>query len=119
VGRFFLDENVQGVLSQRLQADGHVVVTATEAGLDGSADDRILLRARELDSVLITADPDFANVIRFPVGTHSGIVVLRLKRLLSSDVAARTAEAVSNELPPDMAGCLAIVDETKTRIRRP
>ena len=119
MGRFFLDENVQGFIARPLRDFGHEVITAQEAGLIASSDDAIMLRARASHAVLITADLDFANVLRFPVGTHSGIVVLRLKRLLPPEIAQRTLDAVSNELVPDMAGCLAIVDETKTRIRRP
>jgi predicted nuclease of predicted toxin-antitoxin system len=82
VGRFFLDENVQGFIARPLRDFDHEVITAQEAGSNASSDDAIMVRSRASHAVLITTDLDFANVLRFPVGTHSGIVVLRLKRLL-------------------------------------
>jgi hypothetical protein len=69
---------------------------------------------------LLTNDLDFGNLLHFPLGSHAGIVVLRLPHEWPAPRRSQfVAEAVS-ELPPDVdRGCLVIVEPGRMRLRRP
>jgi predicted nuclease of predicted toxin-antitoxin system len=117
LARFLLDENVEGILLEHLRNRGFDVVSVREAGLRGAPDSRVFSHAQVIDAVIVTADVGFANLLRFPLGGHSGIVVLRLRRLRLDEIRDRVLDALAREVP-DAKGYLAIVNETTTRIRR-
>jgi predicted nuclease of predicted toxin-antitoxin system len=48
-----------------------------DIGLAGHKDPAILARAQAMDAVLVTADLEFANLLRFPLGSYAGIIVTR------------------------------------------
>jgi predicted nuclease of predicted toxin-antitoxin system len=81
-----------------------------DADLNGAQDHQIFAAAQELDAVLVTADLDFGNILRFPLATHSGIVVLRLRRLLPHALLERVLSAIEYEMLKDLRGSLVIVD---------
>jgi predicted nuclease of predicted toxin-antitoxin system len=113
--RFKLDENVPADAARQLRADGHDVSDVIVEQLAGAGDPRILNAATQENRILLTFDLDFANVRNYPPGTHSRIVVFRLRdqrwrtmeqplrRLLASD----TLETIGKGL--------AIVTENRVR----
>lgn len=105
-------------LAAALGTRDHEVTTAKEAGLLATPDPVILAYAHIRALTAMTQDRRFRSVLNFPVGGHSGIVVLRPSRLLPSAWVARTMAAPLNEVAEDLSDCLAVVDENKTRIRR-
>jgi predicted nuclease of predicted toxin-antitoxin system len=48
-----------------------------DVGLRGQGGDAVFGYAQSKGLVLVTADLGFANVLRYPVGAHCGIVVAR------------------------------------------
>jgi predicted nuclease of predicted toxin-antitoxin system len=78
--RFKLDENF-GTRTTRLFAQaGHDVQTVRQERLEGANDELIFKRCCDEERCLVTLDLDFANVLRFPPQTSSGIVVVRVPR---------------------------------------
>lgn len=71
------DESVDGQIVERLRADGHTVqfVAELDPGID---DDVVLLRSREANAVLLTADKDFGDLVFRQHLLHSGVVLIRL-----------------------------------------
>ncbi|BES81082.1 DUF5615 family PIN-like protein [Pyrodictium abyssi] len=57
-------------------------------------DDTVMGIAREKGLVLVTRDSGFADEVRYPPGTHPGIVVLRVHPPLLSVLAERLARAL-------------------------
>ena len=74
-----LDENLPAALATRLRGLGHDVETVREEGLEGKKDDRIWISAQSEGRFLITQDLDFSDARRFVPGSHSGILLVRLK----------------------------------------
>lgn len=71
------------------------------------------------ESFFITLDLDFSDVRRFPLGTHSGILLLR-PRSKSRQAVLDVLERVLREYSlATFQCCLVLADETQTRIRRP
>lgn len=74
-----LDENLPKALEDLLRAGGHDVTTVPQENLSGSGDPRVLDAATGEDRLLMTFDMDFADIRQYPVGSHAGIVVFRLR----------------------------------------
>lgn len=63
--------------AEYLRTLGHDAVHVREVGLKGRADQEIVAFARAEGRVLVTRDRDFADIRRYPPGSHGG--TLRLK----------------------------------------
>ena len=89
-----------------------------DVGLWGAADSTILLWAWEDHSIIVTFDEDFADARMFPIGSHRGVIRLRVW----PTTIERTEEALGRILRgvPDeeLVGSLVIVDERRIRVRR-
>jgi predicted nuclease of predicted toxin-antitoxin system len=94
------DESIDKQIVDRLRSDGHDVVFIAE--LDpGIADEAVLLTSRESNSVLLTADKDFGELVFRQRLLHSGVVLIRLAGLGSETKAglvAKTFEQHAEEL---------------------
>ena len=83
--RFYSDEHVSRAVNRGLRQRGADVLTAPEAGLLGTTDDKHLERARTEARVLFTQDDDFlrlhaagvehAGIAYAPQGTSIGDIV--------------------------------------------
>jgi len=103
-------------VTRALVAAGHDVVDVRDVGLRGATDDAIAARARETSSIVVSGDLDFSNALRFPPGTHPGIIVARLPDVISpADMAARIVAAIA-AVAADLRGAITIVEPTRIRV---
>ena len=90
----------------------------TQEGLSGEDDSIVLKAATKEGRVVLTFDLDFADIRKYPLGTHSGIAVFRLHdqrwQTLEGPVRRLLAEGNLDRLQRG----LAIVDESRVRFRR-
>lgn len=117
---FLVDEDLPRSLTRRLRAAGFAVEDVRDIGLRGQPDDAILAHAVARGLVLVTGDAGFGNLIRFPLGSHPGIVIARFPNEVPagalSEALVRALQGLSD---PDLAGSLAIVEPGRIRLRRP
>jgi predicted nuclease of predicted toxin-antitoxin system len=114
-----IDENLSGSHGRILAEAGHDVTDVHDEGLAGASDDDVWARVCDEDKLLVTLDHDFSDVRRFAPGTHPGILLLRTTHP-SLTVVSQILHRVLREQPLEtLARCLAVADETRTRIRRP
>ena len=73
-----LDENIGRRGLKAVRDAGHDAMTVLDQGLRGVTDQDLFEICRREGRALITLDRDFAQVLRFPPHTTSGIVVLDL-----------------------------------------
>lgn len=118
--RFLIDENISPLVAEALRQHGYAAQHVREIGLKGQPDPEIMAYARQKGRCLITLDEDFADLRRYPLGSHAGIIRLRLKFAPSSAV-IRCLTQLLPQLPTDLLkkGSLVISDETTYRIRVP
>jgi len=103
-------------VTRALIAAGHDVVDVRGVGLWGATDDAIAARAQATSSIVVSGDLDFSNALRFPPGTHPGIVVARLPDAIPpADMAARIVAAIA-AVGADLAGAITIVEATRVRV---
>jgi predicted nuclease of predicted toxin-antitoxin system len=84
MARFLVDEDLPRSLGPRFRAAGLAAQDVRDLGLRGKSDDEIFAYAVAHGLALLTADVGFGNVLRFPLGTHVGIVVARFPNELST-----------------------------------
>jgi predicted nuclease of predicted toxin-antitoxin system len=114
-----LDENLSQSHADFLNKAGYAAERVTDEGLSGAADAAVWHRAVSEGRFFITLDLDFADVRRFPPGSHPGIVLLR-PRSRSRDAVLDILQRVVQEQPLNtLAGCFVVADINHTRIRRP
>src|SRR3989344_9648708 len=77
--KFLLDENISQTLTQDLRHSGFKLTHVLEVKLGGSSDEKILDFACKKKLTIITHDKDFGNLIRYPLVSHYGVIVLRFK----------------------------------------
>jgi predicted nuclease of predicted toxin-antitoxin system len=96
---------------------GHDAVDARDCGLRGASDDAVHTRAVADERILVSGDTDFANALRFPPGTHPGIVVLRIPNAWSpAERARRVVDALDDALLAMAARAIVIIEPGRVRV---
>lgn len=72
-----LDENLDVRLAVILRQAGHEAATVRDQGLAGIDDQALYRHCASEARILVTLDLDFANVLRYPPESGSGVIVLR------------------------------------------
>ena len=95
------DESVDKQIVDQLRFEGHDILFVTELSTQASNDDTVLLRSRESNAVLLTADEDFGELVFRQQRLHSGVVLIRLAGLeaeTKAELAATAFERHADEL---------------------
>ena len=114
-----LDENLPLRIAIELRARSHDVQTVAEEGLTGHADADIWQASQDDGRILITQDLDFSDSRKFQLGSHHGIILMRLQSPSRLNLITRANELFDTEDVSRWGGCFVVVTERKIRIRRP
>jgi predicted nuclease of predicted toxin-antitoxin system len=117
--QFKIDENLPLRLRNLLMENGFKAETVFEEGISGEPDKMIFDYCQRENLILITLDLDFGNIRAYPLGTHPGIIVLKLKKQSAKAVTQAFKRFLSKaENLRKLAGCIVIIEENKFRIRK-
>jgi predicted nuclease of predicted toxin-antitoxin system len=118
--RFLVDEDMPRSTAGALRGAGWAAEDVRDLGLRGHDDRAVFAHAQSESAILVTADKGFTNILRYPLGTHAGIVVLRLPTALPTRrVNDELLRALADLEGQDLAGVLVVVEPGRKRIRRP
>lgn len=116
---FLIDEDMNRSVAEVLRRLGHQVKDVRDEGLRGRSDAAIFQFAQQHQAVILTADLDFSDTVRFPLGSHHGIVIARFPNELSTDkINTEIAQGLASITDHDFIGNLIIISPGKVRIRR-
>jgi len=115
--RIKLDENMPTALAELLRGRGHDAETVAEEELSGADDPSVLAAAVRESRILITFDTDFGNIRSFPLGSHAGIVVFRLRDQRWRAMREPAQRLVESGVLERLRGGLAVADEVRIRVR--
>lgn len=76
--RLLLDQNLSPHTTSFLRDLGYDVRDVRELNLLGVGDEALLRVAEKGKRIVITFDTDFANTIEFPLGSHAGVIRLKI-----------------------------------------
>jgi predicted nuclease of predicted toxin-antitoxin system len=115
--RIKLDENLPADLAELLRASKHDVATLLEEHLAGAKDPTVAGAVNRENRLFMTFDLDFADIRKYPLGSHAGIVVFRLKDQRWRTMEAPARRFLDSGLLERLHGGLAVVDESRVRTR--
>jgi predicted nuclease of predicted toxin-antitoxin system len=73
--------------------------------------------AQEQGAILITYDADFADQRAFSLGTHHGIIRLRVRPTTIEETEAALLRLLADVPVSELPGALVIVDQEQIRVR--
>lgn len=116
---FAIDEDMPRSTGRILKESGYEVKDIRDYGLREADDDAIYQFAQSNQAVLITADLGFSNILRFPVGSHFGIVIARFpNEMPTSEINRQLVARFADLTEADFKGSLVIIEPGKVRIRK-
>jgi predicted nuclease of predicted toxin-antitoxin system len=118
--RFFADHCVPTSVIRLLSDAGHEVLKLREYIPQDSPDAVVISKARDLDSILISLNGDFVDIVTYPPGSYNGIIALQIRNhpQAVTDIVNRLIIYLSSH--PDMGhyrGKLFLVEAHRIRIR--
>ena len=117
--RIKLDENLPRSLTRLLNALGYDTLTVYDQSLQGCDDAAIWNAVVQEQRFLITQDVEFADLRKYPLGSHSGVMLLRLQFPNCEQIERVIHEIFQREPVAQWHGSLVIVSERKLRVIRP
>ncbi len=117
--QFVIDEDMPRSTARVLRDSGYEVKDIRDHGLRGADDKKIYQFAQKNQAVLVTGDLGFGNIIRFPIGSHFGIVIAHFpNEITPNEINRQMVERLKDLSEVDCKGNLIIIEPGKVRIRR-
>jgi predicted nuclease of predicted toxin-antitoxin system len=114
-----LDENLPRRLKRTLTSLNHDVTTAEDEQLLSQPDAIVATAAKAERRMLMTLDVEFGDLRKHPPGSHPGIILFRPRTLGLLSAARFVEEFVRRSDLASLSGCLAVVEPSRVRVRRP
>ncbi|HAZ60014.1 MAG TPA: hypothetical protein DCY89_00410 [Gammaproteobacteria bacterium] len=115
--RFKLDENLPRNAHSLLVGAGHDVHSASEEGLGGGTDARLIGACLAEERILVTLDLDFADIQQYPPSSHHGVWVVRPATQSVANIVSVLRGALTLLAAEPTEGRLWIVEPGRVRIR--
>ena len=114
-----VDEDLPKGVAESIRRVIPDTLTVVEEGLSGTLDPKLWGTAQSEERFLITGDKAFANIMKYPPGTHHGVLLLRpnengilqMLRLIEDILKLGNLE--------NLAGCVAVASPGRLKVRRP
>ena len=117
--KFFLDANIPYSALEIFEELNLECEHARDIGLSRADDIQIMNYAIKNDSILVTKDLGFANIMVFPIESHHGVIVLRLPPFFKASQFVNVLRDFLNSIDlKDLKKAIAIVKVGRYRIRK-
>lgn len=119
--KFLIDECTLGKTVKLLKEAGFSTITLQELGKTSVTNGTVINIAKKLKAIIVTNDLDFGNLILYPLGSHSGIIVLRPRLDTAeaiNDIHNVLMRLLKEARPSEIEKSLVIVDRNKYRIKK-
>ena len=118
--RFFADHCISRSIIQLLKEEGYTVFWLKDHISPDSSDEVVISKAQKLDSILISLNGDFADIVRYPPAKYKGIISLQVRN--HPEVIPSLLTVLKRYLSkhPDMEyykGKLFLVESHRIRVR--
>ena len=115
-----LDQNVPRAITDwlRVHRTQWTIYHTSDVALSGRPDEEIFAWAQQRHAVIITFDEDFADQRTFPIGSHAGIIRLRVWPTSIEETEDALERLLADVPDTELAGALVIIDREAIRVRR-
>ena len=114
-----LDHCVWRPTLETLRQAGFACVTLRQLGHASAKNGEVLGLATTRRNILLTRDADFADVSRYPLGRHGGIIYLRITPRTMTEVHRTLLTALRRIPAARLRGSILIVEPAAYRLRHP
>ncbi|MBM4350130.1 MAG: hypothetical protein FJ106_09635 [Deltaproteobacteria bacterium] len=76
--RILVDEDMPRPTGGLLQSLGIDAIDLRDVGLKGATDAEVFGYAQKQEMIIISRDKEFGNIVKYPLGTHHGIIWVNL-----------------------------------------
>ena len=118
--RFLADHCVPNSVMKAIREAGHEVVRLGDCLPVNSADPEVIAKAQEIDSILISLNGDFADIVVYPPADYKGIVALQVRNhpeSIPAIVKLLTDYMTAHSTLDHYKGRLLVVESHRIRIR--
>lgn len=117
--KFVIDEDMPRSLGPRLRKHAYDVKDVRDHGLRGAPDEAIFGFAQREKAAILTADRGFGNILRFPLGSHFGIVVARFPNEMPvAEITRQLEERLGELCEDDFLGNVVVIEPGQVRVKR-
>ena len=115
-----LDQNVPQQIGNflRLKRPEWRTLHVNAIGLKGAPDEVVFQTAQTEGAIVLTFDEDFADTRMYPVGSHGGVIRLRVWPTSIEQTERALARLLESVEDRDLVGSLVIVDDQRIRVRK-
>ena len=113
--RIVADENIEAAIIGELRANNYEVYAVVEQQF-GITDQQVLAEANLQDSLLLTSDTDFGELVYRMKQVTSGICLLRLRNLPADEKATIVLSVLQN-YGPELKGAFTVITPKTIRVR--
>jgi len=96
--RFLADHCISNFIVQSLRDGGYEVFRLRDYIAKDSADSIVISKAQEVDSILISLNGDFADIVTYPPAKYKGIIALQVRN--HPEVIPQLVARVKDSYPP-------------------
>lgn len=115
--RFLIDADCPRAIGTVLKESGYEVTDIRDIKPSASDDEIYELIKRE-SFILITRDTDFGNILRYPVTSTCGIILLRVHFMPVDDIVALIKDIIARIPKDEFLGSLIVARAGRYRIHR-
>ena len=116
--KFLVDEDMPRSTIGLLQSLNIEAIDARDVGLKGKEDAKIFLYAQKEELIIITRDKGFGNIVKYPLGSHCGIIVVSFPcTFVRSQILDTLRKFFMNVEMNKLPNNLTILEVKKYRIR--
>lgn len=117
--KFLIDEDMPRSTAKTLRDQGYDVLDVRDCGLRGKSDEDVFKFAQDETAIILTGDWGFSNLLHFPIGSHSGIVIVHFPNEVSTvELNRHILASFANLTEDDFKRNLIILEPGKIRVRR-
>lgn len=115
-----LDQNVPRAVAKWLQArrPQWTVYHASDVALSGQPDQTVFTWAQQRSALIVTFDEDFADQRSFSLGSHAGIIRLRVWPTSIEETQSALDRLLKEISDEELSQALVIIDRDAIRVRR-
>ena len=115
--KFLIDADCPRSIASPIKKSGHEVLDIRD--IKPNAPDQEIYELIKKDGyILITRDTDFGNILRYPVTSKCGIILLRMHLLPIAEITKVLADFIAKVNEKELLGCLSVIRKDRYRMLR-
>jgi len=116
--KFLADENIPPALVDLIRKRGFDIEDVYKIGKSGLSDEGIMEIARVEKRILISFDKHFADIIKYPLNSHHGVIRIRIHPPLISNLIEAFERFLEKFDLSKFKGTLVVLERNGFRVRR-